>query len=232
MPDGTAAPVQLMTFAAPLEGRAFFVMATPAFWEQAGVDSEHVGRDRMLTAVFLHEFAHTRQIQGQRVLDPIEQGWKFPQELTDNVVQQRFGDDPDYRAAYERERDLLYRAASAESLTETRAVAAEALRELETRRRKWFVGENEVFRTLDDVFLSFEGAGQWTGFAWLADGRGGGVTREAAINGMRGSRRWWTQDEGLALFLVLERLLPTWPSLVFAVQSLGARDLLAKAIAQ
>jgi len=50
-----------------------------------------------------------------------------------------------------------------------------------------------------------EGAAQWTAYAWLAH------TRAAAWiptppSGLLGQRRWWSQDEGLAVFRVMERL--------------------------
>ena len=56
------------------------------------------------------------------------------------------------------------------------------------------------------------------------------MDREAAINKMLGRRRWWTQDEGLALLLVVDRLLPEWPSLVFGQASTGSLDLLERAV--
>jgi hypothetical protein len=233
MPDGSQAPVRLMSFAAPVGGNAFFVMAAPAFWEQAGVDSAQVGRDRLLTAVFLHEFTHTQQIPAfQRTIGPIEQRWTFPEEVTDDVVQERFGGNAQYRAAYERERDILYRAAEAPSTAEARALASSALAAIDARRNEWFVGENALFHTLDDIFLSFEGAGQWAGYAWLIHPTGGGVARDTAIAAMRRGGRSWTQDEGLALFLVVDRLMPEWRAQVFGAKSIGARELLTKAIAR
>jgi hypothetical protein len=221
-----------MAFAAPKgDAGSFLVMAAPAVWEQAGVDSEHVGRDRLTTAVFLHEFAHTRQIQGfQAFISPLEEAWVFAEELGDDVVQDRFASHPGYRPAYEAERDLLYGAAAADGIDEVRALAAEALALMRARHARWFTGENALFALLDDAFLSFEGAGQWVGYAWLTHPQGGAVSPDVALAGMRRGGRRWSQDEGLALFLVLARLLPDWPALVFAGQPIGALDLLERAI--
>ena len=47
---------------------------------------------------------------------------------------------------------------------------------------------------------------------------------------MLGKRRWWVQDEGLGLFLVVDRLLPGWPLLVFHDPSMGALELLERAV--
>lgn len=232
LPDSSRVPVQLMAFAAPgSEAGAFLVMAAPELWAEAGIDSKELGRERLLTAVFLHEFAHTLQVPGfQGVIGPIDEEWTFSEELSDDVVQERFGADSAYAAAYAAERDLLYRAADAESLGEARALANEALAMMKARHARWLTEESEVFAILDDAFLAFEGAGQWVGHAWLAHPSGGGVRPDLALAGMRRDGRRWTQDEGLGLFLVIDRLLPSWPSRVFGKRPAGAVELLEVAI--
>jgi hypothetical protein len=102
---------------------------------------------------------------------------------------------------------------------------------MRSRHARWFTGDRAVFAILDDTFLSLEGAAQWSAATWLAHPKGGGLTREAAVAKMLGRRRWWAQDEGLALFLVVDRLLPGWPLLVFREPSAGALELLARAAA-
>lgn len=227
LPDASEVPVQLMSFTnADEESGPFFVMAAPAYWTEHG----H-GQEPQLTGVFLHEFAHTRQIRGMlQIIDPIDSSWPFAEELNDDAVQTHFGNDPAYVEAYMAERDLLYRAAEAESLEQVRSLASEALGMMRRRHARWFVGDKAVFATLDDAFLSLEGVGQWVAYAWLSHPEGGGMDREAAIRTMLGSRRWWVQDEGLALFLVIARLLPEWPALAFSEPSTGALELLARAV--
>lgn len=227
LPDSSVVPVQLMSFAnaAPATG-PFFVMAAPSYWARSG----H-GREPGLTGVFLHEFAHTRQMAGLlHLIGPIDSTWAFPEELNDEAVQTHFGADSAYVAAYVAERDLLYRAVEAASPEETRALAAEALAMIRERHARWFTGEYAVFAAVDDIFLSLEGAAQWTAFAWLAHPAGGGLDRRTAIETMLGRRRWWVQDEGLALFLVLDRLLPEWPALAFGAPSSNALELLERAV--
>jgi hypothetical protein len=183
--------------------------------------------------VFLHEFTHTRQIRGMAaVIGPIDKTWQktYHEELDDDVIQHHFAQDSLYVAAYNAERDLLYRAASAPSIGESRAFAQQALDMMRTRHARWFTGDNAVFATLDDVFLSLEGSAQWTAAAWLAHPKGGGLGQDQAVAKMLGKRRWWSQDEGLALFLVLNRLWLDWPQAVFASHSPGATELLERAI--
>ena len=227
LPNRGALPVALMSFAdSDRQTGPFFVMAAPSYWRQKG----H-GEEPGLTGVFLHEFAHTRQIRGiVHILGPIDSTWAFERELDDDAVQHRFGTDSTYVKAWLEERDLLYLAAAAGSSSEARALATQALAKIRARQARWFTGKDSVFAVLDDTFLSLEGAGQWVAAAWLSHPRGGGMTRAAAVERMRGRGRWWTQDEGLGLFLVLERLLPGWPALVFAEPSMGAIPLLERAI--
>lgn len=229
LPNSQRVPVQLMSFTnSDKKTGPFFVMAAPSYWAQKG-HGEKTG----LTAVFLHEFAHSRQVRGvAHILGPIDSTWSFPEELSDDVVQLRLGNDSTYVAAYTAERDLLYRAAEADSLAKVRALAAEALAMMKARHARWFTGDNSVFATLDGLFLCMEGAGQWAAVLWLSHPEGGALTREAAVAKMLGKRRWWTQDEGIGLLLVVARLLPEWPSLVFGERSIGALELLERAIGQ
>jgi hypothetical protein len=227
LPDSSQVPIQLMSFTnvAPESG-PFFVMAAPSYWAQMG----H-GQEPGLTGVFLHELSHTRQIRGMTdKIGPIDSTWPYPEELDDDAVQTHFGADSEYVAAYTAERDLLYRAAEADSLAQVRALAADALAMMRSRHARWFTGDKAVFAELDDIFLTLEGVGQWSAYAWLAHPDGGGLERDAAIKTMLGRRRWWAQDEGLALFLVVDRLLPEWPTLAFGVPSIGATELLERAV--
>lgn len=225
-PKGDALPIGLTSFAsvAPSSG-PFFVMSAPALWA-----ARLTGPDPGL-AVFLHEFAHTRQVGGfGDRLGPLDASWPFPEELDDDAVQTHLEGDPAYVAEYLAERDLLYAAADAASQEEARARAAEVLARMKARHARWLTGERAALATADDVFLAMEGAGQWTAYAWLADPRGGGLGRRAAIERMLGKRRRWSQDEGLALFLAVDRLLPAWPKLAFGIPAAGALELLARAV--
>ena len=226
MPTMNRRPVALMSFTDvdKQTSHPFFVMAAPDYWTAKTGPGD-------FTPVFLHEFAHTRQMKGfASILGPIDSTWKFPFDLTDDAVQEQFKSDSVYVRAYLAERDLLYRAAAAESPAETRKLAAEALRMIRARHAKWFVGDNSVFSVLDDMWLSVEGAAQWAGYAWLAHPAGGALSKPAAVARMLGRRRIWSQDEGLGLFLVIDRLMPAWPTLVFNNPSIGGIQLLQRAI--
>jgi hypothetical protein len=146
------------------------------------------------------------------------------------VVQRHFEQDSVYVAAYMAERDLLYRAASSGTIDESRTLAQQALDMMRSRHARWFTGDKAVFATLDDTFLSLEGSAQWTAVAWLAHPKGGGLEHDKTVAKMLGKRHWWSQDEGLGLFLVVNRLWLDWPASVFGDHSPGATELLERAL--
>jgi len=216
LPDGTDTNAVITSFASRvgMNGQRFFVMALPPVWRKGTTINSD---DRLgLTGVFLHEFSHTRQmdvLQGR--FDAAEAIYKMPADFTDDSIQMRFRSDPAYAASIAQESDLLYRAAAEPDLAKTRAMAREALALMDARQKRWFVGKDARYKPYDDLFLTMEGFGQWAAYAWLSDPKGGGMTPAAAQSKMRGSRRWWSQEEGLALFLVIDRLLPGWAQRAF-----------------
>ena len=226
-PNADELPVALMSFAnSDKKTGPFFVMSAPSYWAQKGFTPEPI-------PVFIHEFAHTRQMKSFfSILEPIDATWPYEKELDDDAVQTHFSGDSVYVAAYIAERDLFYRAANAESPAEVRKLAQEALAMVQARHARWFTGDKAVFATLDSMWLSMEGSAQWAAHAWLAHPNGGGMTKQAAVEKMLGKRRrWWSQDESLGIFLVVDRLLPGWPRLVFGDEPMGAVELLERAIA-
>ena len=221
LPDSKQVPVQITTFAAPLKDKiqeSFFVMAAPAFWKEAGIESNEVGFEKMLTGIFLHEFTHTRQMQGLvKKIDELTNQYTFDSlTLNDDVVQDNFSEDSQYEQVFREEVARLYEAAFAKETDSVEQLATEGLTMLKERQKKYFVGEKKVLRELDDVFLSMEGIGQYAMVAWLIHPKGGNVSPEAAVKEARRKRQWWVQEEGLALVLILNRISnPDWSTDMF-----------------
>ena len=233
LPDGNEVPVQVTSFAGRDDQRSvtFFVMALPSIWAAANLPIS--GDLKGLTGVFLHEFSHTRQIAPLKaVFDTAEATHKMGDDFSDDSLQERFKSDPAYVAVIEKEVDLLYQAAAEPDATRAKALVRQALTLMEARQGRWFVGEDSYWKHYDDLFLTMEGFGQWNGYAWLSDPRGGALTAAEAQQRMRGRRRWWSQEEGLALFLLIDRFVPDWPQRAFASNPALAIDLLRLAVAQ
>ncbi|MEZ5345568.1 MAG: hypothetical protein R2681_08445 [Pyrinomonadaceae bacterium] len=209
LPDGRKVPAGLMSFAAPLGGRgrqAFFVMPLPEFWEKAGVKSEELGLRNLLTGVFLHEFSHSQQIRtyGRKIAE-FEQKYKFDTALSDDIVQDHFEKVPDYEAAFREETELFYSAAEVGDDADGLSTARSALTKLRSRHKKYFTADSSHFAGLDELFLTMEGFGQMTMYLWLTDPKGGNIMRDLAKKGVRRGKRSWSQDEGFAMFLLLNK---------------------------
>jgi hypothetical protein len=209
LPDISKVPVGLMSFAAPTKnGNVFFVMAAPAFWKKAGIESPQLGLENMLTGVFLHEFAHTRQFKGMgRLVDSIEHQHPFTGiNLSDDIVQDYFKKDSVYTSDFKKEINKFYEAAFTANKDSAIRLTQEALTMLKNRQLKYFTGDKAVLQPLDDIFLSMEGLGQFAAVAWLIHPHGGNIPFGTAVEGFRRKRNQWSQEEGLAMYLVLNKL--------------------------
>jgi hypothetical protein len=232
LPDGNRIPPQVVSFASPYADnkRVFFTMALPSIWETGGVQSEEFGLQNLTIAVLIHEITHTRQIPTYTPrMEALAKRYNIGNDLTDDVVQDTFGRNAQYVAAYEAERDLLYDALAAPNDTEARAMTGEAVTRMRQRQARYFTGSNEKLVALDDIFLTMEGIAQWAAYSWLVDKNGGQFAADAAVPGMRRGGRQWSQDEGMVIFLLIDRLVPNWQERAFAPEPATAMQLLALA---
>jgi hypothetical protein len=71
---------------------------------------------------------------------------------------------------------------------------------------RWFTGKDQYWREGEDIWLTFEGSGQWVGYQWLISSQGAAASISAAMDGFGRRSRWWSQNEGLAIALTLDRL--------------------------
>ncbi len=229
MPDGEEVPLGPISFASGEGG--YFAMSLPSVWRAAGIASPF-GLERLMTGVLLHEMMHIRQtaLAAQTLGNSAQQAGIADDDLTDDVVQDRFENEPGYIEAYAEERDALFAAAAASSDDEARALAAEALGLMRARHARWFTGDKAAFASFDDVFLTMEGMGQWLIYRYFLSQDGGGYAPAEALPAVRRGGRRWSQDEGLALLLVVDRLLPGWQGRAFRDPDWRAEQLLAAAV--
>jgi len=224
LPNGETLPASLVSFASRMRnGDMFFVMSLPSIWRASGRS------DTLATAVFLHEFTHTQSTAlGSRIDALIRRG--LPEQIDDDVIQKRFDSLPAFRSAYERERDLLFESARAPTRDLAVRAARRALAAIDARRTRFFRGSNALYGEAEDVFLSMEGTGQWAAYLWLTDPQGGAMSDEDALPYIRRGGRRWSQDEGLAILLVLSRLAPDAPREMFGVNARTVLPLLRGAL--
>src|SRR5205085_2211765 len=91
------------------------------------------------------------------------------------------------------------------------------------RYARWFSGKNGYMAEAEPVFLTLEGSGQWLAYRWETDPKGAHIPSGAILSGFLNDH-WWTQREGFAAFMALERLTGTaWKRQAF---HLGQKDVL------
>lgn len=219
IPDGQKVPIQIMTFAAPSEKaevESFFVMAAPSFWKNAGIDSEEVGLKNMLIGVFLHEFAHTRQMNGigAKITD-YEKKHKFDFVVSDDIIQDYFSDDSLYVQLFREQTEAVYKLLNKPTKEIQKAEIAEILQKFALRQQKFLTPKKEILPEMDRIFLTMEGVGQYAMVTWLTHRDGGGFSEQVAIKATRRGKSWWSQEEGLALVLLYKKIAqqPNWKSM-------------------
>ncbi|MBK8497000.1 MAG: hypothetical protein IPL50_19845 [Chitinophagaceae bacterium] len=234
LPDKQIVPIGLMSFASPLDSlgqTAFFVMPLPDFWKNAGVTSKELGLDNLVTGVFLHEFSHTQQMRNfGRKMTEYEKKYSFKTGFSDDIVQDHFEADSQYNLQFRREVKLLYDAAAVKEKSTQKKLISQALEMLRNRQAVYFTREQEILKEIDDFFLSMEGIGQYSMYAWLIHPEGGAISKKPALAGVRRGGRSWSQEEGLALFLVLANLSETakWAAPMFGKETSSVIEMIAK----
>jgi len=232
LPDGGESPVGVTSFTKGADGLAYFVMSTPSVWSAGGVGR---GEDleRTMVGVMLHESSHVTQIgnYGKRLGALIERH-ALPDSFNDNAVQERFRANPEFAAAIGNEIRLFAQAAAAEDEAEARYLASEARESMRARAARWFTGADAYLLEAEDLWLTFEGSGQWLAYRWLTDTRGGGVKPADVLPRFTGDSQW-SQAEGFALVLALDRFTASaWRKHAFGDGAKTVLEMLDAALAE
>jgi hypothetical protein len=214
VPSGASVAVEMKASTALYRNSrdAFFVMAMPSVWQTKEVSAPT--RAEYLQGVFSHEMTHTRLLVliNRRVRELARRNvLVYP--INDDVIQAEFRRTHGFEAAVNRERDLLYRAALEPDSVKQRELAVKAIALVRARHGRYFTGPTAAYAELEGLFLTMEGVGQWAAYR-LARTRAGGNDAEA-LRLVRDNRKYWSQDEGLALFLLVDALVPGWQARIF-----------------
>jgi hypothetical protein len=207
---------------------AFFVMAMPSVWQSRDVSAPT--RAEFLRGVFSHEMTHIRLLVPiNRRVRELSRKHDLVYPMNDDVVQTEFEKVPGFQSMVNRERDRFYDAALEPDPAKQRRLAASALEMVRRRHAKYFTGDKAVYAELEGVFLTMEGVGQWAAYRANRAHLG----QEAlAIRLVRDNRRYWSQDEGLALFLLLDAMVPDWRARVFSETPASPFTILETALAR
>ena len=224
LPSGGEIPARAMAFASLYEdGDApFFVMALVDLWREAA-GASGLDAPELALGIMAHEIVHTRQlVEVNRRVDELNARYELPDDIGDDIVEERFREVPAYVAAHEAESDVFYEAAAEADGSVRRELVAKGLEMVRARQDRYFTGEDEVFRELDGLFLNMEGVAVWAAHELLRN--------EAESSRFERSRNTWTQDEGLALFLLIDALVPDWKARVLGPELASPFALLGEVV--
>jgi hypothetical protein len=217
IPGDQHIPVGVTSFAQVHGNRAYLVMSTPSVWRAHGIDNRTLGLETMMVAVLLHEGSHVSQAATYAArMGEIAGANHLPQSFNDDSIQLRFEGNADFSRSIALETELLLDAATAADVAITKRLARRARELMRKRAARFFTGEDQYLAEAEDIWLTMEGAGQWAAYRWVIDPLGAGVAPDVAFADFARGHHWWSQNQGLALFLVLDRLDPdAWKSQVF-----------------
>lgn len=212
LPDSSKAEVNIMSYAAPLindKSQSYFVMPLSSFWKKADVKSRDLGFNNLITGVFLHEFSHSQQMKsfGKRMTE-FENTNDFGIPFSDNIVQHLFQKDSAYLILFKQELNCFEKAIAEKNSSLKKELIKKGIELLRKRHQQYFTGKYQNLKEIDEFFLTMEGLGQFTMYSWFVHPKGAGLSEELAVKGARRGGRWWSQDEGLLLFLILNQLSP------------------------
>jgi hypothetical protein len=132
--------------------------------------------------------------------------YHLPDSFSDDSIQEKFEGNRRFAASVERETGLLLDVARAPDRAQAVRLAREARALMRQRERRWFTGADSYLLPAEDIWLTMEGSAQWAGYEWLIDPHGGGYAPAIAQAGFATRGKWWSQKEGFALFMALDRL--------------------------
>ncbi|MEO7046682.1 MAG: hypothetical protein ABI091_15360 [Ferruginibacter sp.] len=232
LPDKSIVPIKLMSFAGVIpneKNKSYFVMPLPSYWKSSGITSKELGLANLITGVFIHEFSHSQQMQnfGEKISQFGQQN-NFGVEVTDDIVQNIFAKNLSYLKIYHQEVQKLYQ--SVKNKTIDNSLVKDGLQLMKQRQHEYFKGQYLSLRQIDSFFLTMEGLGQYSMYLWLTNPKGGNLKKSIAIDGVRRKKKQWSQDEGFALFLILDRLSKpqTWAKEMFGDKTENVVNLISK----
>jgi hypothetical protein len=127
------------------------------------------------------------------------------------------------------ESKLLFAASRAKTRAEAVRLVRQALAMMKARQARWYRGKDAYLTQAEALWLTLEGSGQWLAYTWEVDPDGGRVKPSAVLPGFVNDR-WWSQREGFAAFMALQRLTGTaWKRQAFHEGKKAVLDMLAAA---
>jgi hypothetical protein len=233
LPDGNKLPVSVISFSGsdPKTG-SFFVMSTPSVWRAAGKTGKGTTLEKLMTAVMLHEGTHVAQMPTYGLdIGRLAERYHLPESFSDDSIQEQFHKNAEFSSSIGKESKLLFQASKARTRAEAARLVRSALDLMKARQARWYTGKDAYLAESEPVWLTLEGSGQWLAYTWEVDPHGGRVRPADVLPGFVNDR-WWSQREGFAAFMALQRLTGSaWKSEAFHGGRKTVVDMLEEAAA-
>lgn len=197
--------------------KAFCIIPLPSMFHKQGGPGDAAEMDELFFGLALHELTHTRQlslVMGE--IKRLDKRYPVPKPLNDNLLEDTFGKNKAYARHFNQELDLLGDASMADTPAQGKRDLARALRMIQQRRARYFVGKKKVYAPLEEIFLTLEGAAMWVHFQMAREHAPAGEDVPTTLNKLAARTNAWSQVEGLTLFLLIDRLVPNWQARYFA----------------
>ncbi|MCD9187080.1 MAG: hypothetical protein LUM44_11655 [Pyrinomonadaceae bacterium] len=229
LPKNGKIPAQLISFASNYGNaeKAFLVSAMPSIWKNAPHLKEEKNVDALVRSVFVHEMTHIFHQKYHAKLDVLEKKLKEVENFDDDIIQNTFAKNDGFRQAYEKEHELLYQAVAEDDLKRKRELAKSVFEAVKSRRSRFYINENAIYEEVEEIFLTMEGAANWAAYRSAIDQ---GLNRTEAVKLIRRGGKYWSQDEGIGLFLLIDQLLPKWQKKAFGKSQMSVIHLLGEAV--
>jgi len=154
----------------------------------------------------LHEGTHVAQMPTYgRDIGKLAERYHLPESFSDDSIQEQFGKNAEFANSIARESKLLFAASKAGTPAESKRLVRSALGLMKARQERWYTGKDAYLAQSEPLWLTLEGSGQWLAYTWEVDPHGGRVRSSDVLPGFLNDR-WWSQREGFAAFMALQRL--------------------------
>lgn len=193
--------------------KSFFVAPLPSLYHKLAPADQAKYLDFLFLGLCLHELTHTKQLNyALPQILAVQSKYKMSGSIDDNMVENTFSKNEDYVKIFLEERKHLWNAVLTNNRDSCLAELSVALALAKQRRTKFFVGDFAPFDELDDSFLALEGSAMWVQFQVMKKNPPNKQTEYQTLGWLVERTNSWSQEEGLAMFLIIDKLVPDWKS--------------------
>ncbi len=213
------------------ETKPFFIVASLDFEQRTQKVGPSEDFRKFFTSLTLHELTHTRQLpQTMPKIKRLQAKYKYPESLDDNLIETTFTKDAEFHRMVDEEKRHFSAAILAKDDATARVETNAALDVLADRQYRFYVGAYRGWSEMEDVFLGLEGSAMWVQFQSSLQLAPKGQSWLDTLIQLSQRTDAWSQSEGLAMFLLLDRFHPGWQSEFFGTEIPDSVQVLRQAV--